>query len=173
MMVAAGLIMTGGWRRVLRIQNTLFWMVTGSLLLCVVVAIFTTHSTFVHNFNNFARPYTHSGNTYAGVIAAATQGRGRYPCPVLVLSHDSDHRHPGDNRHLQLLDDVRRRRAAPGVERRKTANNMAIGGTLCLMLVAVFGFIFFRTFGHSFEVAANSGTHAGRRSRSPTRRTSS
>ena len=73
MMVAAGLIMTGGWRRVLRIQNTLFWMVTGSLLLCVVVAIFTTHSTFVHNFNNFARPYTHSGNTYAGVIAAATK----------------------------------------------------------------------------------------------------
>ena len=38
-----------------------------------------------------------------------------------------------------------------------TANNMAIGGTLCLILVAVFGFIFFRTFGHSFEVAANSG----------------
>ena len=56
MMIAAGLIMTGGWRRVLRIQNTLFWMVTGSLILCGVVALFTSHSAFIGNFNSFAKP---------------------------------------------------------------------------------------------------------------------
>jgi hypothetical protein len=32
MMVVAGLILTGGWRRILRVQATLFWMVTGSLV---------------------------------------------------------------------------------------------------------------------------------------------
>lgn len=156
MMVAAGLIMTGGWRRVLRIQNTLFWMVTGSLLLCVVVAIFTTHSTFVHNFNNFARPYTHSGNTYAGVIAAATKAGVVTHAPfsfsatipiIGILATTAIYSY-----WTTFVGGELRQGSS-----RRTANNMAIGGTLCLILVAVFGFIFFRTFGHSFEVAANSG----------------
>jgi amino acid permease len=34
---------------------------------------------------------------------------------------------------------------------------MALGGTLGLLAVVVLGAIFFRTFGHSFEIAANSG----------------
>jgi APA family basic amino acid/polyamine antiporter len=34
---------------------------------------------------------------------------------------------------------------------------MAIGGAGALLVVMIFGAIFFRTFGHSFEIAANSG----------------
>jgi amino acid transporter len=143
MMIAAGLIMTGGWRRVLRIQNTLFWMVTGSLLLCVIVAIFTSHSTFVHNFNNFARPYTHSGNTYAGVIASATKAGVNAHAPFSFGAT------------IPIIGIL----ATTAIYSYWTT---FVGGELrqgssCLVLVALFGFIFFHTFGHSFEVAANSG----------------
>jgi amino acid transporter len=156
MMIAAGLIMTGGWRRVLRIQNTLFWMVTGSLILCVIVALFTTHHTFVHNFNTFARPYTHSLNTYGAVIAgAAKAGINTHPAfsfsstiPVIgILATTAIYCYWTTNVGGELRQGSSRR----------TANNMALGGTLGLLCVVVFGFIFFRTFGHSFEIAANSG----------------
>ncbi len=156
MMVAAGLIMTGGWRRVLRIQNTLFWMVTGSLVVCGLVALFTTHSTFVNNFNNFARPYTHSNDTYAGVIAAAHKGGIKTnpsfsfgnTIPVIgILATTAVYSY-----WTTFVGGELRQGSS-----RKTANNMAIGGTLALAALVVFGWIFFRTFGHGFEIAANSG----------------
>jgi amino acid transporter len=156
MMVAAGLIMTGGWRRVLRIQNTLFWMVTGSLIVCGLVALFTTHSTFIHNFNNFARPYTHSRDTYGSVIAAAHKnGVNTNPAfsfsstiPVIgILATTAIFSY-----WTTFVGGELRQGSS-----RKTANNMALGGTLSLAAVVIFGFIFFRTFGHSFEIAANSG----------------
>ncbi len=156
MMVAAGLIMTGGWRRVLRIQNTLFWMVTGSLIVCGIVALFTTHSTFIHNFNNFARPYTHSSNTYGSVISSAHKaGVNTNPpfsftstIPVIgILATTAIYCYWSTFVGGELRQGSSRR----------TANNMALGGTLALAAVVVFGFIFFRTFGHSFEIAANSG----------------
>ncbi len=156
MMVAAGLIMTGGWRRVLRIQNTLFWMVTGSLVVCGLVALFTTHSTFINNFNDFARPYTHSGNTYGSVIAAAHKaGVNTNPLfsfgntiPVIgILATTAIYSY-----WTTFVGGELRQGSS-----RRTANNMAIGGTLALAAVVVFGWIFFRTFGHSFEIAANSG----------------
>ncbi|HXO06965.1 MAG TPA: amino acid permease [Solirubrobacteraceae bacterium] len=156
MMVAAGLIMTGGWRRVLRIQNTLFWMVTGSLVVCGLVALFTSHSTFIHNFNNFARPYTHSGNTYGAVIKAANKGGiNTHPpfsfgntIPVIgILATTAVYSY-----WTTFVGGELRQGGS-----RKTANNMAIGGTIALAALVVFGWIFFRTFGHGFEIAANSG----------------
>jgi amino acid transporter len=156
MMVAAGLIMTGGWRRVLRIQNTLFWMVTGSLIVCGLVALFTTHNTFITNFNNFARPYTHTSDTYGSVIAAAHKnGVNTNPMfsfsstiPVIgILATTAIFSY-----WTTFVGGELRQGSS-----RKTANNMALGGTLSLAAVVVFGFIFFRTFGHSFEIAANSG----------------
>ncbi len=156
MMIAAGLIMTGGWRRVLRIQNTLFWMVTGSLFLCVLVALFTSHSSFVNNFNSFARPYTKTGNTYGSVIAAAhKKGVNTNPLfsfgstiPVIgILATTAIYSY-----WTTFVGGELRQGSS-----RRTANNMAIGGTLGLAAVVVFGAIFFRTFGHSFEIAANSG----------------
>jgi APA family basic amino acid/polyamine antiporter len=156
MMIAAGLIMTGGWRRVLRIQNTLFWMVTGSLIVCGLVALFTSHGTFVHNFNDFARPYTKSGNTYGDVIASASKaGVNTHPpfsfantIPVIgILATTAIYSY-----WTTFVGGELRQGSS-----RRTANNMAIGGTLALAAVVVFGAIFFRTFGDSFEIAANSG----------------
>jgi APA family basic amino acid/polyamine antiporter len=156
MMIAAGLIMTGGWRRVLRIQNTLFWMVTGSLILCGLVALFTSHNTFIHNFNSFARPYTKSANTYGSVIAGAQKaGINTNPAfsfantiPVIgILATTAIYSYWSTFVGGELRQGSSRR----------TANNMAIGGTTGLLAVILFGAIFFRTFGHSFEIAANSG----------------
>ncbi len=156
MMIAAGLIMTGGWRKVLRVQNTLFWMVTGSLVLCGLVALFTSNGTFIHNFNSFARPYTHSSNTYAGVIASAKKaGVNTSPIfsfgatiPVIgILATTAIYSY-----WTTFVGGELRQGGS-----RRTANNMAIGGTAGLVMVAIFGAIFFRTFGHGFELAANSG----------------
>jgi basic amino acid/polyamine antiporter, APA family len=156
MMVAAGLIMTGGWRRVLRIQNTLFWMVTGSLIVCGLVALFTSHNTFIHNFNDFARPYTKSPDTYGSVIAAANKGGVNTNAPfsfantipvIGILATTAIFSYWTTFVGGEL-------RQGSG---RRTANNMAIGGVAALAMVVVFGAIFFRTFGHSFEIAANTG----------------
>ena len=156
MMIASGLIMTGGWRRVLRIQNTLFWMVTGSLLLCVIVAIFTSHSAFISNFNSFAQPYTHNANTYssvilsahkAGVVTNASFSFGGTIPVIGILATTAIYSYWTTNVGGELRQGGSRR----------TANNMALGGLTGLVMVALFGFIFFHTFGHSFEVAANSG----------------
>jgi basic amino acid/polyamine antiporter, APA family len=156
MMVGAGLIMTGGWRRVLRVQNTMFWIVTGSLLLCAIVALFTSNGTFVHNFNNFARPYTHSPNTYNDVIASAGKaGINTHPpfsfgstIPVIGILATT-----GIYSYWTSYVGGEIRQGST----RRTANNMAIGGAGGLIVVALLGLIFFRTFGHSFEIAANSG----------------
>jgi amino acid transporter len=131
-------------------------MVTGSLILCGLVALFTSHSTFVHNFNNFARPYTNSTDTYGSVIASANKaGVNTSPAfsfgntiPVIgILATTAIYSY-----WTTFVGGELRQGSS-----RRTANNMAIGGTLALALVVVFGFIFFRTFGHSFEIAANSG----------------
>jgi hypothetical protein len=60
-----------GWRLTLRIQNPLFWLVSASVILPVLTAIFTSHGAFIANSNHFARPFSHSSDTYHGVIAAA------------------------------------------------------------------------------------------------------
>ena len=156
MMVVAGLILTGGWRRILRVQATLFWMVTGSLVVCGLVALFTSHGTFIHNFNNFARPYTHSSDTFDSVIASAKKaGVNTHPAfsfgntiPVIgILATTAIYSYWT----TYVGGEIRQGSS------RRTANNMAIGGGSALLVVALFGAIFFRTFGHSFEIAANSG----------------
>jgi amino acid transporter len=156
MMIVAGLIMTGGWRKVLRIQNTLFWMVTGSLIICGIVALFTSNSSFIHNFNSFAKPYTHAKDTYGQVIASAKKaGVNTSPpfsfgstIPVIgILATTAVYSY-----WTTFVGGELRQGSS-----RRTANNMAIGGMSCLILVVIFGAIFFRTFGHGFEIAANSG----------------
>ena len=55
MMCLSALILAGGWGWTLRIQNIIFWMVTGTLAISVLIALFTSHSTFISNFNDFAK----------------------------------------------------------------------------------------------------------------------
>jgi amino acid transporter len=154
MMVLAGLIMSAGWRSTLRIQNVMFWLVTASLGLCVIVALFTSNGAFADNFNEFAQPYTNNPDTYNSVISAATEGgidvdpsfsfANTIPIVGLfatfaIFSYWSTNV-GGELRQASSM---------------KTANNMAFAGLASLAIVLVCSAIFLRTFGNDFMIAAN------------------
>jgi APA family basic amino acid/polyamine antiporter len=156
MFAFAGLIQLGGWRWLLRIQNVFFVMVTSSLVICGLVALFQSKGSFVHNFNNFARPYTNNSDTYHQTItAAAKAGVAVHPAfsfsstiPVIavfagtaIFSYWSTFV-GGEIRQASTI---------------KTANNMALGGVIPLLLVALFTLFFFKGFGSDFMRAANGG----------------
>lgn len=152
----AGLMQLGGWRWTLRIQNTLFWMVSASVLICGLVALFMPKGTFIHSFNDFARPYTNNPDTYHQTIdAAAKAGVAVHPAfsfgntiPMIavfattaIFSYWSTFV-GGELRQASTI---------------KTSNNMALGGVVPLALVALFTLFFFKGFGSDFMRAANGG----------------
>jgi len=109
MMIVAGLILTGGWRRILRVQATLFWMVTGSLIICGLRR--AVHlARHVHPQLQQLRPPLHALRGHVQRSDRECQeGRRQHSSRVLVRQHDPGHRHPRHHRHLQLLDDLRGR----------------------------------------------------------------
>jgi basic amino acid/polyamine antiporter, APA family len=156
MMCISALILASGWRLTLKIQNILFWLVSGSVILGVLVAIFTSRGAFITNFNDFARPFTHQANTYQGVIAAAHKaGVNTSPAfsfkntiPIMgffatfsIFSYWSTFV-GGEVRQASTM---------------KMANNMAIAGVAGVVVVGICAVIFFHTFGTPFMVAANGG----------------
>jgi APA family basic amino acid/polyamine antiporter len=156
MMCISALILASGWRLTLKIQNILFWLVSGSVVLGVLVAIFTSRGAFIANFNDFARPFTHSPDTYHGVIAAAHKaGVNTNPAfsfkntiPIMgffatfsIFSYWSTFV-GGEVRQASTM---------------KMANNMAIAGVAGVVVVGVCAAIFFHTFGTPFMIAANGG----------------
>ena len=161
MFAFAGAIQLGGWRWLLRIQNLFFWMVTASLLICGLVALFQSKSSFISNFNDFAQPITGNGDAYTATIRAA-QDAGVDVSPAFslgstipiiavfattaIFSYWSTFV-GGELRQASTI---------------KTANNMALGGVIPLVLVAIFTAIFFKTFGGDFMRAANGGGLAAR-----------
>jgi APA family basic amino acid/polyamine antiporter len=156
MFAFAGLVQLGGWRRLLRVQAVLFWMVTGSLLVCGIIALFMSHGSFISSFNSFARPHTHLANTYAAVIAGGVKA-GINVSPAFSFAHT-----------IPVIGILATTAvysyytAFVGGELRqastvKTSNMMALGGVIPLVLVFIFGVIFFHTFGGAFLRAANGG----------------
>jgi APA family basic amino acid/polyamine antiporter len=156
MMVVSAVILAGGWRWTLRVQNTLFWLVSSSVILAVLAALFTSKSGFTSNFNEFAGPLTGSDNSYRDVIATAQEaGVDTDPSfsftntiPIMgffatfsIFSYWSTF----------VGGEVRQANTA------KMANNMARAGVLGILVVAVFASIFFKTFGTDFMIAANGG----------------
>lgn len=167
MMVAAGLILAAGWRWSMRLQNILFWMVTGSVIVAVLIALFTSRGSFVHNFNDFARPLTGHDNAYDGVIAAAHKaGVNTDPgfsfkntIPIMgffatfsIFSYWSTFV-GGEVRQASTM---------------RMANNMAAAGVIGILVVAVCAAIFFHTFGTPFMIAANGGGFPSQIATSPT-----
>lgn len=167
MMVGAGLILAAGWRWSMRLQNILFWMVTGSVIVAVLIALFTSRGSFVHNFNDFARPLTGHDNAYDGVIAAAHKaGVNTAPgfsfkntIPIMgffatfsIFSYWSTFV-GGEVRQASTM---------------RMANNMAAAGVIGILVVAVCAAIFFHTFGTPFMIAANGGGFPSQIATSPT-----
>jgi APA family basic amino acid/polyamine antiporter len=156
MFAFAGAIQLGGWRWILRLQNLFFWMVTASLGVVTVVTLFQSKSHFVSKFNHFVQGITHKPDAYAGTIATALKnGVAVHPSfsfsatiPIIavfattaIFSYWSTFV-GGELRQASTI---------------KTANNMALGGVVPLILVAICTLVFFKTFGSDFLRAANGG----------------
>jgi len=167
MMLLSAAFLIGGWRWSLRIQNTLFWIVTGGLILATVTALFTSHGSFVSSFNSFLRPFTHNANSYQEVLnRAAKAGVNLHPSfsvansiPIVgffatfsIYSYWSTFV-AGELREASSV---------------KTARNMALAGVACIAVVAAFAAVYFHAFGTSFMIAANGGGMPPQVSTAPT-----
>jgi APA family basic amino acid/polyamine antiporter len=156
MMCLAALILAGGWGWTLRVQNTVFWLVTGTLAISVLIAVFTSHSTFISNFDSFAKSIGGGSGAYANTITTAQHaGVNTNPsfswsntipvtgffCTFSIFSYWATFI-GGELRQASTM---------------KTANNMAIAAVLGPLVVAVCAVVFFHTFGTGFMIAANGG----------------
>lgn len=156
MFAFSGIIQLWGWRTLLRIQNIFFWMVTASIGIVTLVTLFQSNSRFEDKFNSFAQEFTNKPDAYAGTIAtAAKAGVAVDPAfsfsatiPMIavfattaIFSYWSTFV-GGELRQASTI---------------KTAHNMALGGVIPLILVAICTAIFFKTFGGDFLRAANGG----------------
>jgi basic amino acid/polyamine antiporter, APA family len=156
MFAFAGLIQLWGWRTLLRIQNLFFWMVTASIGIVTIVTLVQSQGHFEDKFNSFAEDFTGSPDAYAGTIATAVENgvpvdpsfsfSATIPMVAVfattaIFSYWSTFV-GGELRQASTI---------------KTANNMALGGVIPLILVAICTAVFFKTFGGDFLRAANGG----------------
>jgi APA family basic amino acid/polyamine antiporter len=156
MFAFAGLIQLWGWRTLLRIQNLFFWMVTASIGIVTIVTLLQSQGHFEDKFNSFAEDFTGSPDAYAGTIATAVENgvpvdpsfsfSATIPMVAVfattaIFSYWSTFV-GGELRQASTI---------------KTANNMALGGVIPLILVAICTAVFFKTFGGDFLRAANGG----------------
>ena len=161
MFCISGAIQLGGWRLLLRIQNILFAMVTAALVICGVVALVQSKSSFIGNFNGFSEKFTHDPHSYQSTISAAVKA-GVNVSPsfsfsntipiVAVFATTAIFSYWASFVGGEL-------RQASSI---KTANNMALGGIVPLIVVAIFIAIFFHGYGSDFLRAAQAnGLPAG------------
>ncbi len=161
MFCISGAIQLGGWRLLLRIQNILFAMVTAALVICGVVALVQSKSSFIGNFNGFSQKFTHDPHSYQSTISAAVKA-GVNVSPsfsfsntipiVAVFATTAIFSYWASFVGGEL-------RQASSI---KTANNMALGGIVPLVVVAIFIAIFFHGYGSDFLRAAQAnGLPAG------------
>jgi amino acid transporter len=154
--VLGALIHAGGWKWTARVQATLLAIVLLGLLVAGVVALTTSHSAFIANFNHFAKPYTHKADTYAGVITTAQKG-GVNVHPVFSFINTIPmigvFASFGIYSYFSCFvgGELRQARAL------KTGHTMAFAGVSGILIVLLFAAIFIHTFGNSFMTAANAG----------------
>jgi basic amino acid/polyamine antiporter, APA family len=151
MIVVACLIHLAGWRWMIRFLSILFWMVTGGMLLCVGVLLFTGKSSFAKNFDSFAGKGEYQ-NTISRAVKAGTQvspsfSFGQTIILVAGLATVSIYCYwstfvGGELRQASTL---------------KTANNMARGGVGGLIVVAILSLIILHSVGSEFMIGANGG----------------
>ncbi len=154
-MIGAALVLAGGWGWTLRVQAVLFGLTMLGLIICGLIALFTSPEAFMNGFNNFAKPITGSADTYHVIIKNAVKAGVNVNPPfsfgqtiplIGVLAGFSIYTWwttfiGGEIRQARTM---------------KTANSMALAGILNLVSVAVFALIFIHTFGQEFLTAANA-----------------
>jgi APA family basic amino acid/polyamine antiporter len=151
MMCLSALILAGGWSWTLRVQNIVFWIVTSTLALSVLIAVFTSHDSFISNLNSFAGDGAYQNtiktaqdagvNTDPAFDWESTIGVMGFFCTFSIFTYWSTFI-GGELRQASTI---------------KTANNMAIAAVAGPLIVAACAAIFFHTFGTEFMIAANGG----------------
>jgi basic amino acid/polyamine antiporter, APA family len=156
MMLIGAMMLAGGWTWALRWQNGLFIFAMVGLAAAGLIALFTSNSTFISNFNSFAQPYTHKPDTYHSVIHTA-QAAGVNTNPAFSFRNT-----------IPLIGVM----AGFGIyswwtafmagevraaSTTRNARNMALAGIANLVSVAIFAAVFLHSFGSSFLTAANGG----------------
>ena len=153
--IIAGAMQLAGWKTLLRIQNVFFIMVTLALVICGVVALIQSKESFISNFNTFAASITGDSQAYQGTIQAAKDaGVDVAPSfsfsatiPIVAVFATS-----AIFSYWSSFVGGELRQASTS----KTARNMALGGIIPLIVVAIFTLIFFRGYGTDFLRAAQA-----------------
>jgi amino acid transporter len=153
--LAAAGVLGGGWGWTLRLQNGLFFVVTGGLALCAIIALLTPQSQFIANFNNFAEYWTKNPDTYHQIINGAKQNG----VPLgAEFSWGNTIPMIGIFATFSIFSwftsfiggEIRQARSV------KTANIMALSGITSLLAILLCAAIFLNTFGTDFFTAANA-----------------
>jgi basic amino acid/polyamine antiporter, APA family len=151
MITVSSLVHLAGWRWMIRFLTGLFWFVTGGMVLTVLVLLIRGKDTFARGFDAFAGAGQYQGTIDRAVKAGADLSPSfsftQTLALVAALATVSIYCYwstfvGGELRQASTL---------------KTANNMALGGTLGLIVVAIFGAFVFSGVGEQFIRAAQSG----------------
>jgi APA family basic amino acid/polyamine antiporter len=151
MITVSSLVHMAGWRWMIRFLTGLFWFVTGGMVLTVLVLLIRGKDTFAKGFDSFAGAGQYQGTIDRAVKAGADLSPSfsftQTLALVAALATVSIYCYwstfvGGELRQASTL---------------KTANNMALGGTLGLIVVAIFGAFIFSGIGEQFIRAAQSG----------------
>jgi basic amino acid/polyamine antiporter, APA family len=155
MMLIPVFVLATGWSWARRILNTMFWIVSGGLIVAVLIALFTSQGSFISDFNSFGRSYTGSGHAYAQTLVGAHKaGVALNPAFSMSSTLGMIGIFAGFSIYSYFATFV-------GGELRQgssigTAHNMAITGVVGLAGTALGAAIFFHAFGSNFLIAANS-----------------
>ena len=79
--VIASLMFLGGWRWTLRMQNGIFLFTLAGIVVATLIALFTSRSGFISDFNSFAQPTTGSQRLVPRRHLDGPEGGRRTPAP--------------------------------------------------------------------------------------------
>jgi basic amino acid/polyamine antiporter, APA family len=155
LILISAFLLAGGWRWTTRIMNSLWAISMLGLATILFVLLFKTHSGFVNNFNEFARPITGKADSYHNLIATAHAQKidttpafslhNTWPVWAAIASLSLY-----SWLSIYISGEVRRARDTTQMKVMSLASAVHIG------IAVLFAIVFFWKFGHDFFVAINA-----------------
>src|ERR687888_643279 len=139
--VVAGAAVGAGWTWAKRFMFTLLALSLVGLVIAALIALFTSKSSFISDFNSFAQPITGHPDSYHDTISTAVKNGVGVNAGISIYAYWSTF-FAGELRQGNTM---------------QTANRMGMASVGILASVIVFVAIFFHSFGQSFLAAAFGG----------------
>jgi len=73
LIIILAIAMSSGTKSSFRVQNVCWTIASLGTFLAFIALLISSNSSFITNFNAFARPFTHSANSFQGIQTAATK----------------------------------------------------------------------------------------------------